>query len=106
MEGASFLAAAWYVVQGVVIVTGAGMGLYWLNRQAYIKTLERAVEGWRTLAELRNQEILELKQRVAQLEADLRRLVAENEQLRNLNLSYQAQLVELQARLRQLEERR
>jgi predicted nuclease with TOPRIM domain len=98
------LSLVWHVLQGVVIVTAAGFGLYWLNRQAYVKTLERAVEGWRALAEMRSQEIAELRQRVAALEADLRRLVAENEQLRQLNLSYQAQLAEMQLRLRQLEE--
>jgi predicted nucleic acid-binding Zn-ribbon protein len=100
------LEVVWRVIEGLIVVSGAGFALFYLNRNAYVKTLEKAVEGWKTLAELRNQEIGELKQRVATLESELRRILAENEQLRTLNLGYQAQIIEMQARIRHLEEAR
>lgn len=86
------------------MAVGAAVGLLVYGAiRGFREAVRQAADGWRSLAELRHEEIESLERRVATLEAEHRRLMAENEQLRSLNLRYQAEIVELRARVAELE---
>jgi phage shock protein A len=91
------------VVQGVVYVV-VGAAVAWiLTKRGVRDALAQTAEGWRSLAEMRSQEIDALKRRIDSLESEYRDVREENEQLRNLNIRYQTEILGLRRRVQELE---
>lgn len=92
---------AW--AQAIAAVMVGAVMLWILAKRGVRDALQQTAEGWKSLAEMRNQEIENLKKRMEVLESDHRRVIAENEQLRSLNIRYQAEILELRSRIVDLE---
>ncbi len=85
-------------IKRVAAIMGIGGALAGFVVAAWAGTWRSSSAGWRELAEQRAQQVEDLTKRVGLLEAQVRNVIVENENLRRINLEYQQVILEMRSR--------